>query len=108
MCGFMSGSFIPLINLSGFSAKAMWFLLVQLCTTTWNQGWCYLQKLFYCIGFFAYPGIFVSLYEAEYYSFKVCKELQWNLKGTVLNLCLASDKMVSFTMFVLPILSLNI
>lgn len=28
-----------------------------------------------------YPGIFVFLYEAEDYTFKMCEELHWNFHG---------------------------
>lgn len=46
-----------------FYASIMWFLLLQLFSTAWNQGWLYLWMFFYCTGFYFFnPGFLFLLF----------------------------------------------
>jgi hypothetical protein len=67
-------SYFPLIDLSAPIKITCDFLSVFLCSTRWEHGWWFCQKLFYCWELFLLSCLFFS-YEVENCSFYVLSKI---------------------------------
>lgn len=84
-----------------FHASSMHYLLLFLCSTTWNQRWSQLHKFFHCTQSFYLYWVFCLSHEVQCCSFKDCKKCVGDLMGIALNLQIALTVALSTVLIIL-------